>query len=462
MGVKSIIAILHTSLIVTVMTGAIAGETMESKLERLEKALATQHQAVAEEHRRLSVLERTLAYQTEVIARQEQVLDLQRREIESLRKWVLLRNRRWAAPSLQPAIVDFNDGSSDQALQIRTNWLVPVQQTQWERSLSQARGEEKPVGEAPPKTERVPPEVKAVPELGGVLTPQGKLVLEPSLEYSHSQVNRFTFSGVEILDTFLIGILEAQEADRDLISPALTARYGITERLELEVKVPYVYRDETLSTNIPQVTGGVELTRNLDGHGIGDVEVGLHYQINRGLKGWPFFVANLRYKSNTGEGPFDVDRNAEGVETELPTGSGFHAIEPSLTVLFPSDPAVFFTNVGYLIHIQDDVDKTFGDQRVGKVDPGDAFRISFGMAYAINEATSFTIGYKHDFIEETDTEINDVNFSSSSLDVGAVLLGSSYQLSDRVGISLNLEIGATEDAPDVRLTLRVPVLFDLF
>src|SRR3546814_4865488 len=50
----------------------------------------------------------------------------------------------------------------------------------------------------------------------GVLTPKGTLVVEPSIQYSHSQVNRFTFLGVEILDTFLIGLLEAQDADRDL------------------------------------------------------------------------------------------------------------------------------------------------------------------------------------------------------------------------------------------------------
>src|SRR3546814_658192 len=102
---------------------------------------------------------------------------------------------------------------------------------------------QQPVGQ-PPEQQPPRPEVQAIPELGGVLTPKGTLVVEPSIQYSHSQVNRFTFLGVEILDTFLIGLLEAQDADRDLYQAAITGRFGITDRLEAEIKVPYLYRDE--------------------------------------------------------------------------------------------------------------------------------------------------------------------------------------------------------------------------
>src|SRR3546814_3695635 len=85
-------------------------------------------------------------------------------------------------------------------------------------------------------------------------------------------------------------------------------------------------------------------------------------QINSGLDDWPIFIGNLRYKSPSGEGPFDVDRDANGLESELATGSGFHGIEPSVTILYPNDPAVFFANFGYFFHLPEDVDKTFNDQ----------------------------------------------------------------------------------------------------
>jgi len=320
---------------------------------------------------------------------------------------------------------------------------------------------QQPVGE-PPAQQPPRPEVQAIPELGGVLTPKGTLVLEPSIQYSHSQVNRFTFVGVEILDTFLIGLLEAQDADRDLYQAAVTARYGITDRLEVELKIPYIYRDDRISFIIPQVDPDTQLTQDVDGDGIGDIEFGLHYQINSGLNDWPIFIGNLRYKSTTGKGPFDVDRGANGLETELATGSGFHAIEPSVTILYPNDPVVFFGNFGYLFHLPDDVDKTFNDQTIGEVDPGDAFRMSLGMAYSINERSSFTLGYKHDFIGETTTEVNGVELSSSTLSVGSLLLGYSYQINDYSSANLNFELGVTDDAPDVLMTLRVPFVLDLF
>src|SRR3546814_12959532 len=100
----------------------------------------------------------------------------------------------------------------------------------------------------------------ARPELGGVLTPKGTLVVEPSIQFSHSQVNRFTFLGVEILDTFLIGLIEAQDANRDLDQAAVTARYGITNGLAAEIKVPYVYRDDRSSFIFPPVYPVAQLT----------------------------------------------------------------------------------------------------------------------------------------------------------------------------------------------------------
>ena len=78
------------------------------------------------------------------------------------------------------------------------------------------------------------------------------------------------------------------------------------------------------------------------------------------------------------------------------------------------------------------------------------------MAYSINERASFTLGFKNDWIQETDTEINGVTLNSSDLTIGSLLLGYSYQLTNKVGINLNLELGVTDDAPDMLMTLRVP------
>lgn len=389
---------------------------------------------------RLLRLERELGRLQQVILLQQERLQTQQAELQRIRAELLdtpeLERRRATGPA------------PDASIRI---------------SQADAAPPEKPVGKAPPKKKNVVErqEIQSIANVGGVLTPRGTWVLEPSLQFSNSQVNRLSFLGVEILETFLIGILEAQDADRDLVSPALTLRYGITPRLEVEGKLPYVWRDDMLQATIPSVVSEPQVTRDLEGEGIGDVELAVHYQINAGNEGWPIFIGNVRYKSTTGEGPYDVARNSAGIQTELPTGSGFHAIEPSVTALYPSDPAVFYANLGYLHNFDDDVNKTFviegGDnQTVGNVDPGDALRMSFGMAYSINSRASFSLGYKHDFIRKSRATINGTTLSTSSLDVGAMLLGFSHQVTDRLTGSVNLELGVTADAPDVAVTLRLP------
>ncbi|XKE45546.1 transporter [Halomonas organivorans] len=337
------------------------------------------------------------------------------------------------------------------------------------QAMAQTDGSEdiEPVGQRPPPAEA--PEIQAIPDIGGVLTPRGRLVIEPEFQYSHASVNRLTFRGVEILNTLQVGVLAAEDIDRDTLTASVTGRLGVTDRLELELKVPYLYRDDSqiATVNIDE-ENQFDVPNNRDGDGLGDIEAAVHYQINTPPQGSPYFVGNLRYKSTTGDGPFDVRRNSEGIEQELPTGSGFHSIEPSITMLLPSAPAVYFANIGYLFNLEDDVDETVGDFRIDDVDPGDAVRLSFGMAYSINPQSSFTLGYKNDFIAETDTTFTDLETGTSttqdsrSLNVGSMLLGWTYQFSDDSVFNLNLEFGITEDAPDTTLTLRAPIGLNVF
>jgi hypothetical protein len=312
------------------------------------------------------------------------------------------------------------------------------------------------------ETERRPPEVAVIAEQGGVLTPLGSLTLEPKFDYTKSTSNRLTFRGISVVEGFLIGIIEATDADRDSMSASMNARLGVTNRLEIEAEVPYVYRNDRTTSTVTGAAGPFNLTDRVDSHGLGDVEVAGHYQINSGTGGWPFFIANMRYKSTTGRGPFDVDRDSFGVPTELATGSGFHSIEPSLTVLYPTDPAVLFATVGYAWSIGRDVNTRVGSNLIGHVDPGDAIRLSYGLGLAVNERLSLSLGYAHDIIGRTETEVDDSMVVSNSLTSGRLLFGAAYRFTDRISVVLSTEIGATEDAPDARILLRVPIRFDVF
>ena len=157
-----------------------------------------------------------------------------------------------------------------------------------------------------------PPDVPILSDRGGVLLRQFDLVVEPSFEYTNTQVARTEVAGFAVLPAILIGSFGIEEVDRESFTGTLTTRFGITDRIEGEVAIPAIYRrDISTDTDLGSTTGEVT-TRTLDHFDLGDIETAVHYQINDGAEGWPFFVGNLRYKSTTGLSPFDVDVNADG------------------------------------------------------------------------------------------------------------------------------------------------------
>jgi hypothetical protein len=79
----------------------------------------------------------------------------------------------------------------------------------------------------------------------GVLTPKGTLVVEPYLSYAHLSSNRVTLTGFTIVPAITIGLINVQGVSRNIYTAALVGRYGLTNRLEVELRVPYLYRDDT-------------------------------------------------------------------------------------------------------------------------------------------------------------------------------------------------------------------------
>ena len=331
-----------------------------------------------------------------------------------------------------------------------------VAQTQQQQTPQPAPS---PAGE-PPRQADV--EIAEGAGLRSVLTPPGRLVVEPSVEFEQTSTNVFFFNGVEVVETILVGDVEITDADRDTITSRVSMRTGLTNRSEIEVSVPFIYRDDRVSSEVITAGGGGATVNDLSAFDIGDVEVTGRYQINDGNDDWPIFIGNLRFKTNTGQGPFDIDRDEDGVETELTTGSGFLALQPSLSFIYPVDPAVFFGSASYTYNISRDVDTRIGGAQIGRVDPGDTVGLSFGVGYALNDRTSISMSYEHNFISGTTTESNGVDVEGQSFDIGSLNLGSSLRLNDRMRLNLGLRAGLTEDAPDVAVTARLPIIFDLF
>ena len=331
------------------------------------------------------------------------------------------------------------------------------------------------VGAAPAPTagaDGQPPAVAALFDQPGVLTPKGKYVLEPSVQYSYSSSNRVALVGYTIIPALLIGLVDVREVKRNTMTGALAVRYGLSNRVEVEARLPYVYRsDSTISREL--FTGSAsERVFNNSGRAIGDVEIGARYQLNDGGSNMPYFLGSLRFKSRTGKDPFDVvtdcvtrcigNTSGTGLPLDLPTGSGFYSLQPGLTWLFPSDPAVFFGGFSYTYNF-----KRSGVSRlvlngerefIGDVEPGGIFGVNFGMGLALNDKSSFSMGVDLNSVGRT--RQNGVPLATSvRTQLASLLLGYSYRYTDKTTFSVTVGAGLTRDTPDLTLNLRIPMSF---
>ncbi len=388
----------------------------------------------------LAIIAAELQAQRELIAKQNEIIARQQLAID------MLTQRQMASSDLS----ELRGAGLSAAMQS----IAPVSQ-ETTQMMPDA-----PVGEAPPPEPTVQSKVEAVPEGQGVLTPAGRMVLDSSFEYTSSSTNRLVFRGIELVPGIQIGLIEASDADRTTLVTTLGARYGITNRLEIEARVPALYRWDKIQV-AQQRDEGIVRTIALKERDIGDIEFALRYQLNRPKGQNPIWVANLRVKSDTGKSPFEVEYDDFGVATGLSTGSGFWAVQPAINFLLPSDPAVIFGSLGYLYHIPRNIDRDIGGARIGRVDPGDAISGNLGFGFALNPRFSFSMGYRHSYIFPSTTEIGDSVERSDRAQVGSFTFGMSYRLSQRQSVNVGFEFGATADAPDVGVTVRFPLGINL-
>ncbi len=379
-----------------------------------------------------------LAAQRKLIEDQSRVIAAQREEIAALRgqasdDTVLAEERGGSAPAAMIAAAN--------AAQVG------------------AAAPDQTVGVAPSEQQDLTPKVTSVPEGQGVLTPRGSTVLESSLQYSRASNNRLVFRGVELIPGLQLGLIEASDVDSDTYVGTLAVRHGLTNRLEIEARMPVLARLDRI--RVTQLRSqGIVREINLDAYDLGDAEITLRYQLNS-AKGpeEPIYVANLRVKSTTGKSPFAIGYDAFGVAEGLATGSGFWGVQAGGSFLLPSDPAVIYGGLSYLWHIPRRINRTIGGAFVGRVDPGDAITANLGFGFALNPRFSFSLGYNHSYIFSTKTEIGGTNQRSKGLQVGTLALGTSYRLSERQSVNLGFEFGVTSDAPDMSVTLRLPLRF---
>jgi hypothetical protein len=340
-------------------------------------------------------------------------------------------------------------------------------------SAPPAGGESAPISGPSAEEQQARQVVETAPTLstvGGVLTPKGQIVIDPSIEYDYWAQNQFGVNGFQIIPGITFGNVIATRFEQNITTAAVTGRWGVTDRLELNAKVPFVYNAGSTNSLIAEGPNAQLLSVSANGSDIGDIQFGASYQLNSGESGWPIFVGNFLFKTITGVSPFDVpvvtvnDPNGNflaGTPTRLATGTGFYSLQPSVTVLLPTAPGVLFANLQFMHNLArtQPIKDREGASTPVNLQPGEAPSITFGIGFALNDRAALTLSYQQTHVFTA--YANGQAITGSPYSFGTFNFGLGYQISQSTRLNLSVGIGAGPNTPAAKVLLEVPYKFSL-
>lgn len=298
-----------------------------------------------------------------------------------------------------------------------------------------------------------------------------KFSVEIGANYAHFGDARVNLSGFLALDAIFLGTISIEETKADIVTFDVAGRMGITDRLQVDLDVPYLYRHAYYQSGGAggNAEGLVDTSRS--DTGIGDVSAGVSYRLLTETFDRPDVVANVRVKAPTGRHPFGVElvevAGSEGnlsVPGNLSFGTGVWSTSAGVSVLKSIDPMVVFGSATYFRNWKEsfaDIDEAAGDQP-GTANIGDAFQYGAGVAFALNERSSLSTSFTQRFVQKTKLRRMGQEWQKvvgSQANVALLNFGATFSLDERTSLQATASIGMTDDAPDMVVGVRVPYVF---
>lgn len=229
---------------------------------------------------------------------------------------------------------------------------------------------------------------------------------------------------------------------------SLVTEYGLLDNLSLNFVLPFVYKYDKRS-----IEGNREVTD------LGDTALGVQYQPFKSAARWPDFIFVLEGSFPTGRSPYKINSSKD-----LATGSGYYSAGAGLTFSKTVDPVVAFGSIRYSHPFATGDARQIqpGGQVLDRVEAGDTYAFSLGMAFAVSYRTSLNFSYQYayhhptEYIFETGESFESNSWVTSSFGIGA-----GWRLSPRFSLYLRVNIGLTSDDPDFSFSVRIPVRFDI-
>jgi hypothetical protein len=264
---------------------------------------------------------------------------------------------------------------------------------------------------------------------GALLLRAWTVEVVPELSYAHT-------------DTLALGGEQLLARTRtNQIQGVLTLRLGLPWQLQLEGSVPGLRVGRDVSSGAARAAATAV--------GLGDTRVSLTHHLVHARNAIPDVLIAGSWRAPAGTSPYDV---APG---EVPLGAGFHGLQAKLIATKVADPLVYLANASYEANLRADTNQ-------GRIDPGDTWGVGGGAFLAVSPETSLSFLVQFQYTPElrlraattpgTYQKVPGTDQTVASLQLGLATLVSRHAL-----LNFALEIGLTEDAPDFRLGVSVPL-----
>jgi hypothetical protein len=284
---------------------------------------------------------------------------------------------------------------------------------------------------------------------------KGRLQVEVIETYVHTSSNSLFIEGLGLLPVLILGPIEVQKIQRDILNTTLVIRYKLTDKLQASINIPWQLIFTRVAAAAGTAGGGVTVNPTSDNTtsttGLGDINGNATYQLLNEALLQPSVTVALGFKARTGQDIF---------ETDTPTGSGYNSISVSINASKSSEPAVVFGYLSYAYAIsRRDVVFTPPNLPARTIDyePGDNVGFGFGIAYALNYKLTLSTQFQESI--NLPSAINQQELSNSMTNSASLRFGGTWRVNDKTTIDLSLSAGLTSDSADFILSLRVPWRF---
>ena len=299
-----------------------------------------------------------------------------------------------------------------------------------------------------------------------------KLTLDWGISDTYYDRRQLQLSGFLALDAIFLGNINLGETKSHQVMADLDTRYGLTDRMSIDVDVPYVYRHSNFIIGGAGGAANSMSDASLNSSGIGDINFGIYYQFLKETNSMPDVVGSLRIKAPTGSSPFGVkvvqltpDNTNLVAPSKLPTGTGFWNITAGVSLLKTYDPVVLFGSLSYTYNIARsfaDISSVAGQTQPATVKLGDIIQFGGGVALAFSDKDSASISYTMALEPASKTRAPGESYSKvpgSETTASALNFGLNHVVNKHLTINGAVSIGMTPDAPNFVVGVRFPYTF---